>query len=88
MAERGPGQRAGLQVLDVVLEVNGQNVEEKNVEDVVVLVKEGGNFVSLRITDKTNYHKWKQSKLPTKDMTEAQVKYNKYIYIFKSPKTL
>lgn len=81
MVPGGPGRRAGLHVGDVVLEVNGQNVEKKYVEDVIVLVKEGGNFLSLRITDKENYNKGAQRKLPTRDTTETQVK---DIYIFKN----
>lgn len=68
----GPGRRAGLHVGDVVLEVNGQNVAKKYVEDVIVLVKEGGNFLSLRITDKENYNKGAQRKLATRDTTETQ----------------
>lgn len=70
----GPGQRAGLLVGDVVLEVNGQNVEAKNVEDVVLLVKEGGNFLSLRITAEANYNKGGQSKRPTSNLSGIEVK--------------
>lgn len=84
MVSGGPGKRAGLHVGDVVLEVNGQNVEAKYVEDVVVLVKEGGNFLSLRITDKANYNKGAQSRLPTSNLSDIEVKVvfykAKYIY--------
>lgn len=72
MASGGPGQRAGLIVGDVVLEVNGQNVEEKYVEDVMVLVKEGGDLLSLLVSDKSNHNKWKQNNLPT-STTEMEV---------------
>lgn len=49
----GPAQRAGLHVGDVVLEVNGHTVTGKYLEEVVVLLKEGGNFLSLLITEQT-----------------------------------
>lgn len=74
MVYGGPGQRSGLRVGDVLLEVNGQSVEAKYVEDVIVLVKEGGNFLSLRITDEANYNKVTQSKLLTRNMTQIEVK--------------
>lgn len=45
----GPGQRAGLHVGDVVLEVNGQNVAEEYLEDVIMLMKGGGRSLSLRV---------------------------------------
>lgn len=73
MTPKGPGQRAGLLVGDLVLEVNGQNAEEKYVEDVIVLVKEGGDLLSLLVTDKSNYNKWKQNNLPTRNTTEKEV---------------
>lgn len=81
MASEGPGQRAGLLVDDVVLEVNGQNVEEKYVEDVIVLVKEGGDLLSLLVTDKSNYNKWKQNNLPTRKTTEMEV-FFKFLFYF------
>lgn len=84
MASGGPGQRAGLLVGDVVLEVNGQNVEEKYVEDVIVLVKEGGDLLSLLVSDKSNYNKWKQSNLPTRNTTEKEVIFKIYLLFIKS----
>lgn len=74
MAFGGPGQNAGLFVGDVVLEVNGQNVEEKYLEDVIMLVKEGGHFLSLLVIDKTGYNKLKQTDSPTRDITDSKVK--------------
>lgn len=75
VAPNGPGQHAGLLVGDVVLEVNGQNVEEKHLEDVIVLVKEGGHFLSLQVTDKTGSNKLKQTdSRPTRDITDSEVK--------------
>lgn len=74
MAFGGSGYKTGLQVGDVVMEVNGQNVEEKYLEDVIMLVKEGGHFLTLLVMDKTSYNKLKQTSSPTKDLTVSEVK--------------
>lgn len=73
MAFGGPGQHAGLLVGDVMLEVNGQNVEEKYLEDVIMLVKEGGHFLSLLVIDKTGYNELKQTDSPTRDIADSKV---------------
>lgn len=39
---------------DIVIEVNGQNVEDQYLEDVIMLVKEGGPCLSLLVKDKDN----------------------------------
>lgn len=83
MASGGPGQRVGLLVGDVVLEVNGQNVEEKYVEDVIVLVKGGGGLLSLLVTDKSNYNKWKENNLSTRNTTEMEVFFLKLYFLIK-----
>ncbi|XP_040906756.1 PDZ domain containing 3b isoform X2 [Toxotes jaculatrix] len=72
----GSGQSAGLLVSDVVMEVNGQNVEEKYLEDVIMLVKEGGCFLSLLVMDKTSYNKMKQANAPTRDATDSEEEEN------------
>ncbi|XP_029303777.1 NHERF family PDZ scaffold protein 4b [Cottoperca gobio] len=69
----GSGQSAGLLVGDVLMEVNGQNVEEKYLEDVIFLVKEGGNILSLLVMDKTGYNKLKQTDTPMRDITDSEV---------------
>lgn len=59
----------------MVLEVNGQNVEEKHLEDVIMFVKEGGHFLSILVTDKTSSNKLKQAdSRPTRDITDSEVK--------------
>lgn len=73
MAFGGSGQSAGLLVGDVVIEVNGQNVEEKYLEDVIMLMKEGGHFLSLLVMDKTGYNTMKQTDAP-RDITDSEVK--------------
>lgn len=63
MTVGGPGQRAGLHVGDVVLEVNGQNVAEEYLEDVIMLMKEGGRSLSLRVREQAGHPK-RQEKTP------------------------
>ncbi|XP_037603585.1 PDZ domain containing 3b isoform X2 [Sebastes umbrosus] len=68
----GTGLSAGLLVGDVVMEVNGQNVEEKSLEDVIMLVKKGGNFLNLVVMEKADYNQLKQTDTPTKDITDSK----------------
>lgn len=70
---RGPGQRAGLRLGDVVLEVNGQNVAGTNLEDVMVLMKEGGNFLSLLVTEQTGYDKRQENTRPTHKVNKTRL---------------
>nr|XP_046267763.1 PDZ domain containing 3b isoform X2 [Scatophagus argus] len=72
VASGGSGQSAGLLVGDVVLEVNGQNVEEQYLEDVILLVKEGGHFLSLLVIDETGYNKLKSADTLTRDITDNE----------------
>lgn len=69
----GPGQRAGLHVGDVVLEVNGQDVAGKDLEDVIVLTKEGGNFLSLLVTEQTGYAKRQENTPPTHKVNKTRL---------------
>ncbi|XP_068577500.1 NHERF family PDZ scaffold protein 4b isoform X2 [Cebidichthys violaceus] len=73
----GPGQSAGLLDGDVVMEVNGQNVEEKHLEDVIMLVKEGGHFLSLQVMEKTGYNKLKQTETP-RDVSDSEQEEDSY----------
>ncbi|KAM4726219.1 NHERF family PDZ scaffold protein 4b [Anableps anableps] len=68
----GSGQRAGLVVGDVVLEVNGKNVEEKHLAEVITLVKNGGSCLSLLVMDQTSYEKKKEKEKPTSNVTESE----------------
>uniref|UniRef100_A0A3Q3LEK7 NHERF family PDZ scaffold protein 4b n=1 Tax=Mastacembelus armatus TaxID=205130 RepID=A0A3Q3LEK7_9TELE len=68
------GQSAGLLEGDVVIEVNGQNVEQKYLEDVIMFVKEGGHCLSLLVMDKASYNAIKQTETLTREFTENQVK--------------
>lgn len=69
----GPGQQAGLHVGDVVLEVNGQNVAGKYLEDVMVLMKDGGNFLSLRVTEQTGNAKRQENTRPTHKVNKTMI---------------
>uniref|UniRef100_A0A8C2ZYZ8 NHERF family PDZ scaffold protein 4b n=1 Tax=Cyclopterus lumpus TaxID=8103 RepID=A0A8C2ZYZ8_CYCLU len=71
----GSGQSAGLLEGDVVMEVNGQNVEEKYLEDVIMLVKERGQFLTLLVMEKNGY-KLKQTKTPTRDISDSELNEN------------
>ncbi|XP_066504674.1 NHERF family PDZ scaffold protein 4b [Hoplias malabaricus] len=51
----GPGESAGLLQGDVVVEVNGTNVEEECLEDVILLMKNGGSSLSLLVVDREGY---------------------------------
>ncbi|XP_058269762.1 Na(+)/H(+) exchange regulatory cofactor NHE-RF3 isoform X1 [Hemibagrus wyckioides] len=55
------GERAGLQEGDVIVEVNGQNVEHENFEDVVTLIKKGGTSLMLLVVDKDGFEKLRTS---------------------------
>ncbi|XP_070699661.1 NHERF family PDZ scaffold protein 4b isoform X2 [Pempheris klunzingeri] len=75
----GSGQTAGLRLGDVVVEVNGQNVEEKYLEDVIMLVKGGGHLLSLLVMDRTDYNKLKQTDTTTGDITDIKEEENEEI---------
>ncbi|XP_028451927.1 NHERF family PDZ scaffold protein 4b isoform X2 [Perca flavescens] len=78
----GAGQSAGLCVGDVLIEVNGQNVEEKYLEDVIMLLKEKGHFLSLLVMDKTGYNKLKQIDTPTRDIPDSEQEEDNYEITF------
>ncbi|XP_063751106.1 NHERF family PDZ scaffold protein 4b isoform X2 [Eleginops maclovinus] len=76
----GSGQRAGLCVGDAVMEVDGQNVEDKYLEDVIMLVEEGGHFISLVVMHKNSYKmKREQTDTPTKDIPDSEEEENNEI---------
>uniref|UniRef100_A0A667Z9L5 NHERF family PDZ scaffold protein 4b n=1 Tax=Myripristis murdjan TaxID=586833 RepID=A0A667Z9L5_9TELE len=69
----GSGQRAGLLVDDMVVEVNGQNVEGKHLEDVIMLVKEGGSFLSLLVKNKSDSKTNQSEMLPARGTPSLEV---------------
>ncbi|KAK2912066.1 hypothetical protein Q8A67_004199 [Cirrhinus molitorella] len=60
----GPGQSSGLLQGDVVVEVNGQNVEKESVEDVTLHLKRGGDTLSLLVVDQKGYDWLKKNGKP------------------------
>ncbi|KAF7688680.1 hypothetical protein HF521_013487 [Silurus meridionalis] len=73
VAPGGPGESAGLLQGDVLVEVNGQNVEEECLEDVILLMKKGGDSLSLLVMDRTGYEWMKKTAMPitAKKVTKA-----------------
>lgn len=55
---------SGLLQGDVVVEVNGQNVEKESVEDVILHVKRGGDTLSLLVVDQEGYDWLKKNGKP------------------------
>ncbi|MBN3315892.1 NHRF3 protein, partial [Atractosteus spatula] len=64
VAVGGPGQRAGLRAGDVVVEVNGQSVEDEPLEEVARRMKEGGPRLDVLVVDRRGYGALKQSGTP------------------------
>lgn len=64
MVVKGSGHRAGLREGDVVVEVNGQNVENEYLEDVVRLIKKSATSLKLLVVERSEYERLKQSGLP------------------------
>ncbi|XP_026780594.3 Na(+)/H(+) exchange regulatory cofactor NHE-RF3 [Pangasianodon hypophthalmus] len=58
------GERAGLREGDVIVEVNGQNVEHVHFEEVVTLIKKGGTSLMLLVVDKDGFEKLRTSGVP------------------------
>ncbi|MED6255312.1 hypothetical protein ATANTOWER_007683 [Ataeniobius toweri] len=72
VASGGSGQRAGLVLGDVVLEVDGKNVEEKYLDDVITLVKNGGSCLSLLVMDQISYEKKKEKDRTASNITNRE----------------
>ncbi|KPP71600.1 hypothetical protein Z043_109463, partial [Scleropages formosus] len=64
VAAGGSGEKAGLFEGDVLVEVNGKNVEEEYLEDVVMLVKEGGGSLQMLVVERCGYERLKRSGTP------------------------
>ncbi|KAM9441398.1 NHERF family PDZ scaffold protein 4b isoform 2-T3 [Clarias gariepinus] len=60
----GPAESSGLLQGDVLLEVNGQNVEDECLEDVILLMKKGGSSLSLLVMDSPGYERKKKNENP------------------------
>ncbi|XP_026869203.2 Na(+)/H(+) exchange regulatory cofactor NHE-RF3 [Electrophorus electricus] len=58
------GERAGLWEGDVIVEVNGQNVEHEHFEEVMRLIKKAGTSLRLLVVKGTGYEARRNSGLP------------------------
>ncbi|XP_051966589.1 Na(+)/H(+) exchange regulatory cofactor NHE-RF4 isoform X1 [Xyrauchen texanus] len=58
------GERAGLCEGDVVVEVNGQNVEEEYFDEVVRLIKKGGTTLRLLVVERPGYENLRKTGQP------------------------
>lgn len=59
MVKGGAADRAGLEDEDIVVEVNGVNVEKNTHEEVVKLIRNSGDTLTLLVADKTVYDYFK-----------------------------
>ncbi|XP_076867912.1 NHERF family PDZ scaffold protein 4b isoform X2 [Brachyhypopomus gauderio] len=76
IAAGGPAESSGLLQSDVVVEVNGQNVEEESMEDVILLMKKEGSSLSLLVIDRPGYEWMKKNARPITADKASEVKEN------------
>ncbi|XP_040004125.1 Na(+)/H(+) exchange regulatory cofactor NHE-RF3 [Xiphias gladius] len=74
----GAADRAGLQDDDIVVEVNGVNVEEKGHEEVVAIIRNSGNSLEMLVAKKSVYDQLKAkqvtiTRLLLRETSEVQV---------------
>lgn len=58
------GERAGLWEGDVVVEVNGENVEEEHFEKVLRLIQKGDTPLRLLVVERAGYEHLRKSGVP------------------------
>lgn len=60
----GPADKAGLQADDILIEVNGVNVENESYDDVVTRIQESGDRVTLLVCGEEAYQYFKSQNMP------------------------
>ncbi|XP_062328816.1 Na(+)/H(+) exchange regulatory cofactor NHE-RF3 isoform X2 [Osmerus eperlanus] len=73
------GQRAGLWEGDMLVEVNGQNVEEEYFKEVVLMIKHSDSSLRMLVVERSGYEQLKRTGLPITAgliIHSAQVKEN------------
>ncbi|XP_051055460.1 Na(+)/H(+) exchange regulatory cofactor NHE-RF3 isoform X1 [Phodopus roborovskii] len=60
----GPADKAGLEDEDIIIEVNGENVQDETYENVVDRVKSSGEHVTLLVCGKKAYDYFQAKKIP------------------------
>lgn len=68
----GAGERAGLRKGDVVMEVNGERVEEDYLEDVITMIKDTGGPLTLLVVEPEEYERILQRR-GSEDLTPNDV---------------
>ncbi|XP_053311546.1 Na(+)/H(+) exchange regulatory cofactor NHE-RF3 [Spea bombifrons] len=64
VAKGGPAEVAGVKEDDVLLEVNGENVEKESYVDVVTKIKSGGSKLTILVISQEGYEYYKAQKIP------------------------
>ncbi|XP_056415757.1 Na(+)/H(+) exchange regulatory cofactor NHE-RF3-like isoform X3 [Hyla sarda] len=64
VSKGGPADVAGIKEDDILLEVNGVNVEKNAYEDVIMKIKEAGAKVTLLVASQEAYDYFKAKKIP------------------------
>ncbi|XP_063058301.1 NHERF family PDZ scaffold protein 4b [Engraulis encrasicolus] len=72
VAVEGAGERAGLRKGDVVMEVNGERVEEDYLEDVITMIKDTGGPLTLLVVEPEEYERILQRR-GSEDLTPNDV---------------
>nr|XP_020666644.1 Na(+)/H(+) exchange regulatory cofactor NHE-RF3 [Pogona vitticeps]XP_020666653.1 Na(+)/H(+) exchange regulatory cofactor NHE-RF3 [Pogona vitticeps] len=60
----GPADKAGVQADDILIEVNGVNVENESYDDVVARIQNSGNRVTLLVCGEEAYQYFKSQNMP------------------------
>ncbi|XP_067842717.1 Na(+)/H(+) exchange regulatory cofactor NHE-RF3 [Heptranchias perlo] len=60
-----PAEESGLEVNDILIEVNGVNVEEDTHEELVEKIKNSGDKLSVLVVGKERYDRFRAKKTPT-----------------------
>ncbi|MGH0121899.1 UNVERIFIED_CONTAM: hypothetical protein FKN15_077090 [Acipenser sinensis] len=64
VASGSPADKAGLADDNIVIEVNGDNVENKSYEEVVEMIKKSGNRLEMLVIEKAAYDYFKDKNIP------------------------
>ncbi|XP_054471006.1 Na(+)/H(+) exchange regulatory cofactor NHE-RF3 [Anoplopoma fimbria] len=59
VVKSGVADRAGLEDDDIVVEVNGVNVEQSSHEEAVAVIRSSGNYLEMLVADKSTYEQLK-----------------------------
>lgn len=72
MAKGGAADRAGLEDEDIVVEVDGVNVEARPYEDVVGMIRASGSSLVLLVLEQQAYDYFKAQKIPITTLLLSQ----------------